>query len=97
MVELYEVDVPDDLGIFSLRVRAWDEDSNSADDTLDISLAGGEALTLDYEVYPVVWREAGTSNVLAPDEEHSTSGGGGGNYDGTLTFYLWDSSLGPME
>ena len=97
MVELYEVDVPDDLGIFSLRVRAWDEDSSSADDTLDISLAGGEALTLSYDVYSGVWREAGTSNVLAPGEEHSTSGGGGGNYDGTLTFYLWDSSLGPME
>lgn len=97
MVELYEVDVPDDLGFFSLRVRAWDDDSDSSDDTLDISQAGGVALTLSYEVYADVWREGGTGNNLAPGEEHSTSGSGGGNYDGTLTFYLWDSSLGPME
>ena len=91
MQELFEVDVSDDLGTFNIQVRSWDHDSGSAEDTIDISEAGGVALTLTHDVYANRWTD-GMSVDYEADNEYTTSGTAG-DYDGDLTWFLTDTSV----
>lgn len=92
MEVLFEVDVPDDLDSFDLRVEAWDDDSSGDgnDDDVDVSEGGGAALGLSYEVFENDWRD-GAFNRYQSGNEYTTSGDGGGNHDGDLTFFLDDT------
>jgi len=92
MQELYEVDIPDDLGGFHFFVEAHDEDGSSADDTIDINEFTGYGMDLRYEVYHNRWTDSPTNEYEAGNE-YTTSGNGGGDYDGDLTWFLTDSSV----
>ncbi len=92
MQETYIVDVSDDLEVFHFYTEALDEDSSSADDTIDINEFMGHGMDLRLDVYDNRWSDSPT-NVYEAGNEYTTSGNGGGDYDGDLTWFLTDSSV----
>lgn len=92
MQELYELDIPDEHGAFHFFVEALDEDGSSADDTIDINEFIGHGMDLRYDVYENRWSDSPDNDYKAGNE-YTTSGNGGGDYDGDLTWFLADSSV----
>lgn len=94
--EVLEVDVPDDLDVFHFLLEALDEDDNSAHDTIDINEYIGHGMDLRHDVFQNRWSDNPDSDYEAGNE-YTTSGNGEGDYDGDLTWFLTDTSIGEEE